>query len=179
MDISIRVCTETDLELLQQIGYETYDETFRSMNTVETINKYLAEAFSEDKLLSEMMNEGSSFYFMYSKNELAGYLKLNDVPGQSDLNDPDSLEIERIYVRKEYKGQGLGKVLMDYALQKTVELKKQYAWLGVWEKNAAALAFYKKAGFKEIGKHSFRMGDELQSDYLLKKMVVKGKTGSQ
>lgn len=179
MDISIRVCNEKDLELLQQIGYETYDETFRQMNTAETINKYLEEAFSREKLLSEMNKEGSDFYFMYSNNNLVGYLKLNDVPGQSDLNDPNSLEVERIYVRKQYKSQGFGKVLMEYALQKAVELKKQYAWLGVWEKNIDALAFYKKVGFQEIGKHSFRMGDELQSDYLLKKTVAGQKIGSQ
>ena len=176
MDISIRECTVRDLELLQQIGYDTFDETFRSLNTTETINAYLAEAFSREKLLSEMMSGSCSFYFMYCKNELIGYLKLNEALGQSDLNDPDSLEIERIYVRKEYKGQGLGKILIDYALKKAVESGKQYVWLGVWERNTTALAFYEKVGFKEMGKHSFRMGDELQTDYILKKMATEDKS---
>ena len=102
---------------------------------------------------------------------MVGYLKINDAPAQSDINDPESMEVERIYVRKEHKGKGLGKVLMDYALQQAKEKKKNYVWLGVWEKNVDAIAFYKKMGFRETGRHSFRMGDELQSDLIMKKII--------
>ncbi len=171
MEIAIRPCQVSDLETLCAVGRETYDETFRSMNTPETMERYLDEAFNPQKILAELENENSRFYFLFAGGDLAGYLKVNFAPAQSDLNDPDSMEIERIYVKRAYKGKGLGKSLMDFALRLAEEADKAYAWLGVWEKNEAAIAFYKKMGFEEAGRHSFRMGDELQSDWILKKSL--------
>jgi ribosomal protein S18 acetylase RimI-like enzyme len=60
---------------------------------------------------------------------------------------------------------------MGFALQKGSELGKRYAWLGVWEKNTSALAFYRKKGFTEAGTHTFRMGEEDQTDYIMKRQV--------
>ena len=171
-NIHIRPCQISDLETVRTIGYETYDETFREMNTQETMDKYLEEAFNREKILAELSNPDSHFYFLYVGDVLAGYLKVNAAPAQSDVNDPESLEIERIYVKKAYKGKGLGSYLMNYALNLATEMGKQYAWLGVWEKNSAAIAFYKKMGFEEAGRHYFRMGDELQSDWVMKKTLV-------
>lgn len=172
MKINIRACQDDDLETLQKIGIETYDETFRSLNDPLVMDQYLAEAFNLEKLRDELSNTSSYFYFLYVDDTLAGYLKLNEAPAQSDINDPETLEIERIYVCKAYKGQGLGRYLMDYALDFARSKAKTYAWLGVWEKNAAAIAFYKKMGFVEAGGHSFRMGDELQSDLVMKKSLL-------
>jgi len=172
MNIHLRPCLLSDLEALQAIGRETYDETFRAMNTPETMDQYLAKAFNREKLLAELSTPSSHFFFLYIDEKLAGYLKLNEAPAQSDLNDPLSLEIERIYVRKVYKGQGLGSYLMNYALQLATQQGKTYAWLGVWEKNSAAIAFYQKMGFEEAGRHFFKMGEEMQSDFVMKKMFV-------
>jgi ribosomal protein S18 acetylase RimI-like enzyme len=172
MKTTIRPCQMSDLETLRTIGYETYDDTFRAMNTAETMDRYLAEAFDRQRLAAELANPHSRFFFLYAEDELAGYLKVNDTPAQSDLHDPESLEIERIYVRKAYKGQGLGRQMMAYALGLAVEMGKRYAWLGVWERNTAAFAFYGKMGFVKAGQHSFRMGDELQTDWIMKKTLV-------
>lgn len=171
MKISIRQCTISDLDTLQKISYETFDESFRNMNTRETIEKYLSESFSKEKVQSELSNPASKFYFLYADNKLSGYLKINEAPTQTDINDVDSIEMERIYIRKEFKGKGLGRHLMNYALQLAKEMKKNYIWLGVWEKNLDAIAFYKKMGFQEEGKHSFRMGEELQTDFIMKKYI--------
>ncbi len=178
-DLVIKQCKADDIEALRKISYDTYNDTFREMNTRETMDKYLNEAFAREKLLAELSNPGCSFFFIYSGRECpdsgsaypAGYLKLNTAPSQTDINDPLSLEIERIYVVREYKGKGLGKVLINYAAQNALELGKKYLWLGVWEKNEEALSFYKKMGFEIEGKHSFRMGDEIQSDFVMKKML--------
>ncbi|MCE1252429.1 MAG: GNAT family N-acetyltransferase [Anaerolineae bacterium] len=171
MNITIRPCHDSDLKMLQKIGIETYDETFRAMNEPHIMDQYLAEAFNLARLREELANKSSYFYFLFVDEILAGYLKLNEAPAQSDINDPDALEIERIYVRKAFKGQGLGKYLMNYALDFARFKAKTYAWLGVWEKNSAAIAFYKKMGFVEAGGHSFRMGDEIQSDLVMKKQL--------
>ena len=167
----IKSCCEEDLAVIQKLGRETYDETFRSMNTPLTMKKYLDEAFCDEKLLSELRNPASRFFFVYSDNRLSGYLKINFAPAQSDINDPDSLEIERIYVKGEYKGRGIGKKLMNYAIDLASAEDKKYVWLGVWEKNESAIGFYKKSGFTEKGRHGFRMGDEIQTDLILERPV--------
>ncbi|MFM8321176.1 MAG: N-acetyltransferase family protein [Chloroflexota bacterium] len=168
MNLTIRRCTPDDLETLRSISRETYDDTFRAMNTPETMQAYLEEAFDPHKLLAELTNPHSAFYFLDLDGQLAGYLKLNDAPAQSDLNDPDSLEIERIYIRRAYHGRGLGARLLRFALDQAAVAGKRYAWLGVWERNASAIAFYQKMGFVEFGRHSFRMGEELQSDLVMR-----------
>lgn len=79
------------------------------------------------------------------------------------------MEIERIYVAKEFQGKGLGRRLMTYAISAAMQRKKAYVWLGVWEKNEKALAFYRKNGFYQIGTHTFVMGDDPQTDYIMRK----------
>ena len=171
MNINIRRCSIADLEKLQSIGYETYDETFRAMNSQETIDKYLQESLNKEKLFSELSNKDCKFYFLYLENELAGYLKVNDALAQTDISDTNSIELERIYIKKEHKGKGLGKKLMNFVVQLAQEMKKNYVWLGVWEKNVDAISFYTKMEFYEAGRHLFRMGDELQNDLILKKTI--------
>ena len=98
MNINIRACSISDLDKLQIIGRETYDETFRTMNTQETMDTYLQESFNKKKLLAELKNNDCKFYFLYVERQLAGYLKINNAPAQSDVNDNESIEIERIYI---------------------------------------------------------------------------------
>jgi Acetyltransferases len=168
----IEKCLINHLDLLQMISAETYKETFAGITSVETMNIYLQEAFNNNKLTEELNNSGSEFYFLYSENNIAGYLKINCAPAQTDINAPDSLEIERIYVRKKYKRMGLGKTLVNFALKRAFEMNKNYVWLGVWEKNINAIAFYNKMGFVKNGTHIFKMGNEEQSDFIFKKILT-------
>lgn len=119
-----------------------------------------------------METEGSAFYFIYYGNNPAGYLKINYSPAQTDINDPDSLEVERIYVKHEFKKKGLGAGLISHAAELAQESGKRYLWLGVWEKNKEAIAFYLKMGFRKTGVHSFKLGNELQSDIIMKKEIA-------
>jgi len=175
MKTSIRKCTLDELKTLLEISYETFVDAFQSMNIKETMDKYVEEAFNMEKLEEELRNMDSRFFFLYADDELAGYLKINESPSQTDINNPDSIEVERIYIKKEFKGKGLGRQLINYAIQLAKEMKKNYVWLGVWEKNINAIAFYKRLGFYEDGRHPFKMGDELQSDFIMKKTVSDSK----
>ena len=143
------------------------------MNTKETIDSYLQDAFNKEKLTAELDNKNSKFYFLYVDKDLTGYLKVNEAPAQTDIKDQESIEIERLYVRKEFKGKGLGKELMNYAIQLAREMKKNYVWLGVWEKNTDAISFYTRMGFNEFGRHPFKMGNEMQNDLIMKKIISK------
>lgn len=163
----IRPCSACDLAALQEISYETYDQTFRAMNSAETMDAYLKEAFNTEKLLGELRNPHSAFYFLQIDDRVVGYLKLNDAAAQTDFHDPQGLEIERIYVRQQHQGLGYGREMLEFALKIALSRRKKYAWLGVWEKNTAAIAFYETLGFQQAGAHTFRMGDELQTDYIM------------
>ena len=161
-------CTYEDLDSVILIGRETYYDTFQSMNSTATMEQYLDEAFCSKKIEAELKNPQSSFYFLYDKGSLVAYMKLNLPPAQSDLNEKESLELERIYVRKDYKGSGYGRFLIKKALSFARENRCTYIWLGVWEKNVKAIEFYKKMSFEIFDTHTFQMGDEIQNDYILK-----------
>jgi len=165
-------CSTAEVVALQQIACETYDQTFRSMNTEENMKKYLEKAFSRERLFEELMNPSSTFFFMRADEKLCGYMKLNEAPAQTDVNDPESLELERIYIRNELQGRGLGKVLINYAIEIARQKAKSYLWLGVWERNAGAIAFYTKMGFTVTGRHSFTMGDEVQQDLVMTRILA-------
>lgn len=169
MKLDIRECTIDDLATLREISYRTYDDTFKSMNTPDNMKDYLEKAFDMDKMRGELLNTHSQFFFLYADGELAGYLKLNESPAQTDIRDLQSIEVERIYVSKEFHGKALGSVLLNKAKDIAKEQKKTYIWLGVWEKNDKAIQFYKRNGFYLIGQHSFFMGDDEQTDLIMRK----------
>lgn len=172
MAIKIERCTAEDLGFLQEISIETFTETFQDQNTAENMNAYLKKAFQWSQLEKEVQNPRSAFYFIYAGEEIAGYLKVNTGEAQSESMGENALEIERIYIRKKYHKQGLGKVLMDKAIEIAQEQNKTALWLGVWEKNIGALNFYSKMGFVQTGVHSFYMGDEQQTDLIMTKTLV-------
>lgn len=168
----IRACTIDDLIILQEFSRKTYDETFRFGNTAENMEAYLDSSFDVNKVKRELLNPNSHFYFLYSDGVLAGYLKTNETSAQTEINDDKAIEIERIYVDKAFHGKGLGRILMDKAIEFAKALGKTYVWLGVWEKNDKALLFYKKSGFYQIGQHSFFMGEDEQTDLILRRDLV-------
>lgn len=167
--IILRKIDEKDVKSLQEIAKQTFFDTFSPHNTAENMEKYLNEGFTTEKLTSEIQNENSQFYFALSDNEVIGYLKVNSGDAQTELQDKNSLEIERIYVSKDFHGKKVGQILYDKALEIAKNKNLKYVWLGVWEENHRAVQFYKKNGFVEFDQHIFLFGDEKQTDLMMKK----------
>ena len=172
MTINIKKCTLEDSRKLQEISYETFNETFKDQNSPENMKAYLERAFNLKQLEKELSNISSQFFFVYFNNEVAGYLKVNTNDAQSEEMGDESLEIERIYIRNKFQKHGLGKYLLNKAMEIAMERNKKKIWLGVWEKNENAIAFYKKMGFVQTGAHSFYMGDEEQIDFIMTKTLI-------
>lgn len=172
MTINIKKCTLEDLHTLQEISYETFNETFKDQNSPENMIAYLERAFNLNQLEKELSNLSSQFFFIYFNKDVAGYLKVNTNDAQSEEMGEESLEVERIYIKKEFQKHGLGKDLLNKALEIAMEHDKKKIWLGVWEKNENAIAFYKKMGLDQTGAHSFYMGNEEQTDYIMVKTLV-------
>lgn len=169
--IIINKASAGDLETVQSLGIQTFSETFVEDNTKEAMKKYLEESFNTEKIKSELNNPDSFFYIAWEEDNPVGYLKVNTGNAQTELQGDMSLEIERIYVKKSHYGKKVGQLLYDQALETARQLSKSYVWLGVWEENLRALQFYRKNGFVEFDKHIFRLGEEEQTDLMMKKIL--------
>ncbi len=166
--IEIKKVTPSDINQLQEIGRQTFYETFSVGNTEENMKKYLEEGFSIDKLAAELNDKNADFYFAALDNMVIGYLKINFGQSQTELKDDKALEIERIYVVEAYHGKEVGQLLFDKAIQIAKEKNLDFIWLGVWEENPRAINFYKKNGFVAFDKHIFKLGNDQQIDILMK-----------
>jgi ribosomal protein S18 acetylase RimI-like enzyme len=171
MAITLKKCGREDLTDLQAIGIETFTDTFAAHNTPEDLQAYLDKAYDPEKLKAELLTEGSNFYFLYDEAELAGYMKINVESALTEEMGEASLEVERIYIRPAFKRKGLGKYLIDKAIEIARTQEKNLIWLGVWEHNMNAIAFYEKMGFGHTGSHSFFMGDDEQTDFIMMKKL--------
>jgi len=167
-NVHIRKVALSGVHQLQQIARQTFSETFSKSNSAENMKQYLAEGFSDEKIISEVSNEESEFYFALLNDEIIGYLKVNYGEAQTELNDNNALEIERIYVLQAFHGKNIGQVLYEKAIEIAKQRKTGYVWLGVWEENPRAIHFYKKYGFVEFSKHIFKLGDDEQTDIMMK-----------
>ncbi|MFT3947395.1 MAG: GNAT family N-acetyltransferase [Agriterribacter sp.] len=167
-NIEITAINIKHVDALQKIGKQTFSETFSSSNTDEDMRKYLDENFSLAKLAKELNNKDSLFYFATINGQVIGYLKLNFGAAQTELKDNTAVEIERIYVLQAFHGKKVGQLLYQKAIQVAKQKNAEYVWLGVWEDNTRAIQFYRKNGFIEFSKHIFRLGNDEQTDIMMK-----------
>ena len=160
-----------DLPLLQEISKRTFYDSFAALNTAENMQYHLDNHFTWEKLSAEIFNRDSKFFFAIHEGVPVGYLKINKGSAQTVLPNDHAFEIERIYVDRLSKGKGIGKTFIS----KTTELANasgaKYLWLGVWEHNEPAIRFYEKNGFEKFSKHTFELGDDAQTDLLMKKTL--------
>ena len=167
-NIQIKRISVIDVEDLQIISKQTFFETFANENSESDMKNYLDENLSLDTLKKELFNTKSEFYVLSFNEKIIGYLKLNFGEAQTELKNNTSLEIERIYVLKEFHGQNMGQLLYNKALEIATKISIKEIWLGVWEKNKRAISFYKKNGFIEFDTHIFKLGNDEQIDIMMK-----------
>ncbi len=161
----------SDANRLREIAVETFSETFSNENSEENMIQYLTENFSIDKLSKELKNCNSEFYFALYDTKPIGYLKLNFGNSQTELMNDDAIEIERIYVLKDFHGKCVGQTLLSHAITIARKRNSNFIWLGVWEKNKRAINFYEKNGFIEFDSHKFNLGEDEQVDLMMKLSV--------
>lgn len=145
---------------LQEIGRQTFYETFSQSNCWTKWRK-------------------RRIYFAKIDEKIIGYLKLNFGQSQTELKDDKAIEIERIYVLKEFHGNKVGQILYDKAIEVARQKNADYVWLGVWEENPRAINFYKKNGFVEFDKHIFKLGEDEQTDIMMKLKLTNWNKGSR
>lgn len=153
---------------LQKISSTTFKETFSSDNSKENMRQYIETHFTTNQLLTEINNQSSRFYLVYDNTAIVAYLKLNFGSAQTEKPLENSMEIERIYVKKRAQGKQIGQQLLEKAVEIGRNKHYTFIWLGVWEHNKKAISFYEKNGFRVFDRHVFILGEDQQTDLLMK-----------
>lgn len=169
--VSIRPLDTADLRALQKLSVKTFVDTFIDSNTADDLANCIYSLYNTEKLARELAAKHSYFYFVEVEGQVAGYLKLNTRYEQTEGQRDDSLEIERLYILPRFKGLHLGSKLMRFALDLAKEKGKKRVWLGVWEHNEPAKAFYSHWGFKRFSQHTFPVGSDPQTDELWELLI--------
>ncbi|MBZ5856264.1 GNAT family N-acetyltransferase [Flavihumibacter profundi] len=151
------------------LSRQTFYDTFADSNTKADTDLFMDTQFSSEILEAEFRQPGNFFFIALDDGEPIGYMKIKQHPE----SHPDcikvlpSIELCRLYVVKTVIATGIGKLLMDYALNWAKEGGLKSTWLGVWENNERAIKFYLKNGFEKVGSHGFMLGNDLQTDWLM------------
>jgi diamine N-acetyltransferase len=167
--VSIRKANYADINFLMEIGYQTFHETFAHLNKKEDMEEYLSENFNFNQIKNEISDDQNLFYIAFSGLIQKGYAKLRKSPAPELIKEMRSIEIERLYVLNAFHNQKVGASLMEKCLNFAKENCYETIWLGVWEHNYKAISFYERWGFVTFDSHPFLLGNDLQTDLMMKK----------
>jgi ribosomal protein S18 acetylase RimI-like enzyme len=169
--ISIRHATHDDISLLVELGIKTFYDTFADVNTKADMDLYLEKNFNVPQVSSEIKDVNNIFLIAYYDGIPAGYAKLRKGSTPSELDGENAIELERLYAAAAFIGKSVGRILMDGCIALARQQGYTTLWLGVWEHNLRAIAFYQKCGFEKFSAHPFMLGTDLQTDHMMKKNI--------
>lgn len=168
---AIRAATAADAPTIAALAARVFVETFAPDNKRENIDAYVSAAFAVERVRRELEDPSSVTLIAEHEGSAIGYARLERGAAPESIGGTAPIELVRLYVDASYHGGGTGSALMRAALGAARGAGCDVIWLGVWERNARAQAFYRKWGFERAGEHGFQLGDELQTDYLLRRPV--------
>jgi ribosomal protein S18 acetylase RimI-like enzyme len=169
--IFIRIANADDAAIIADLSQRTFIDSFAHHNTKENMDKFMNEQFSTQQLMAEVADLNNIFLIAYFDDEPVGYVRMRESENPEELANIDAIEIARIYAEQKTIGKGIGKALMLKCISIAREKNKKIIWLGVWEHNSLAISFYKKFGFEQFSSHIFMLGDDVQTDLLMKKSL--------
>lgn len=170
--ISVRTCGPKDIDVLVALSIKTFRDTFDEFNSSENMFRYINSTFTRKIVEHEMKQPGTAFFLASDERRAAGYAKVRTSHPPEGLQGVSALEIERLYAHRQYIGKRVGHLLMQTCLAHARKKGAEALWLGVWENNARAIAFYQKNGFEKFGEHTFMLGEDAQTDWLMKKQLT-------
>ena len=166
--LRVRRAVTADAELIADLSRKAFHHTFAAQNTPDDMDVFMNEQFTREKLIREVGAAGHLFFLAELGDRIAGYAFLKDGNPIPELGIPEQIEIARFYAMPEFIGQGVGAFLMKHCINLAREMGKKVIWLGVWEHNARAIAFYQKFGYEKFGEHEFILGSDHQHDWMMK-----------
>lgn len=174
-EFEIKLLEQSEVITLAKFGHDIFKITYEHMlrNEFERLNfrTYLKNAFSVEQINKELCNSNVEFYGLFYKKQMIGYVKLNYLEAQSIKKPNNYLEIERIYLDSDFQRIGLGKFMLDWVFELGRKKNHEFLWLRTWERNKAAILFYKKHGFIYVGKESYKFEESDDVDYVFEKKL--------
>jgi diamine N-acetyltransferase len=186
--IRIRRADATDAAVLSVFAERIFRETFEADNDPMDLAAYLAEAFSTERQREEIVaadaivllveditgSTGSNAVTPQDTpavTPLAAYSHVTAGEPPDSVHGPDPLELKRFYLDRAWQGSGLAQTLMRATFEAALAAGAGTVWLGVWEHNPRAIAFYRKFGFAEVGSHDFMVGRDRQTDLIMARPI--------
>ena len=172
MPVTIRMAGPQDAGLIADMSRRTFYDSFAESNTKEDMDLFMNEVFTREELKKEVYDPANIFFLAFEGDQPLGYVRMREGEAQDIFNGEPSFEIARIYNEKTAIGRGVGSALMQVCIDTALAQGKKWIWLGVWEKNDRAIAFYSKWGFEKYDTHDFILGKDVQTDWLMKKQLL-------
>jgi len=171
--IPIRQATTEDAKVLTDLAYTTFWDAFahHPKNAPDDLNHYMRQAFNVDQIGAELIDDKNIFLIAEIGDETAGYAKIILDSIEPGIMAERPIELSRLYSHQKFLGQGVGQTLMDACFERAKTENRDVMWLGVWEFNPRAQRFYEKNGFSIVGKHTFQLGEDPQTDLLMQKKL--------
>ena len=175
--IEFRRAAEPDAARLAAEAERMFRETYGAVNTAENMNRYCAANYSVAIQTREILDPAVTYLIGEQAGALVGFVQLRRGPGPACARAERPVEIQRFYVTRDWHGRGVAPQLMAEVFRQAQLEGADQVWLGVWEHNLRARAFYRKAGFTEVGEHTFLLGEDRQRDIVLTRPVTEGTSG--
>jgi GNAT superfamily N-acetyltransferase len=171
-EITLRRGAAGDDALLAELGARTFRDTFADDNAPEDMAMYLACAFSPEKQAAELADPSTVFFLAEVNGAAVGYARLRVGRAPACVTGPQPIELARIYAEQSWLGRGVGPALLRTCLDEAARRGHGAVWLGVWERNARARAFYRARGFVEVGTQRFQLGRDPQTDIVMQALTA-------
>lgn len=168
---SIRRATPADASGIAAFALDVFNDTFAWCNTRENMLAYTSVALTAEAFAEAIGDRRCELWLAETDRALQGYAMLRTGDAISCVSGPAPIELARLYVRRTHHGQGVAATLMQHCFQRCRELGYRTWWLGVWEHNYRALAFYQRWGFRPVGAKVFQLGDDPQIDIVMTREV--------
>jgi ribosomal protein S18 acetylase RimI-like enzyme len=169
--ISVRTCNHKDVDVLVSLGIKTFRDTFDEYNRPDDMIRYISTTFTKKNIEQELKEPGTIYFLAMDRRKAAGYAKLRSSEVPPELDATSAIELQRLYAHRDYIGKRVGHLLMSACLIYAKKKGAKTVWLGVWERNVRAITFYEKNGFTKFGEKTFMLGNDAQTDWLMKKDI--------
>jgi ribosomal protein S18 acetylase RimI-like enzyme len=160
----IRPGVTTDATALAELATQTFRDTFAADNRPEDIALHIAHAYGTSQQRSELVDPDIATLLVEVDGQMAGYAQLRSGVAPTCVTGEAPIELWRFYIAKAWHGQGVAQTLMQCVGTEAYRRGRRTLWLGVWERNERAKAFYRKNGFTDVGSHAFILGTDVQTD---------------
>lgn len=175
--IQIRVATPADAIVLSEFAARTFIDTFAADNSPDDTAAYVAATFTPELQAAELADRNAVVLVAADASggdALIAYAHVGDGGMPRDVTGQPAVELKRFYVASEWHGRGIAQQLMQHVFTVAVQRGARTLWLGVWERNARAIAFYEKCGFERVGEQPFRLGNDVQTDWIMQHKLGSG-----